>query len=191
MKINLILLFGFLMCFTFNVNAQSLTEQDSLKKSVKSEIDSRQLHGRWHLVEIILKLDESDGLGSKAEESFKTSTASQEKVKKQIQAGELAIITQFNYNNTYTHELVYSNPEVQFPSYKESGTWSFDNNTNQLSRKSKDQEITTLGLTVVKRLREDELVLELKYTDKEYEGIYKGLIQTVFLKRFLQTKAKD
>ena len=181
------------LCFGVNkyLIAQTTTKTDLINSSISNQINSSLLNGRWHLVEIVLELDDSDGLGPKAEESYKTSTESQRKVKQQIQNKELAIITQFNYDGTYTHELVYSNPEIRFPSYKELGTWTFDEKTSQLLRKAEDQEITTLGLTVIKRLNQDELVLELKYTDKEYDGIYKGLVQTVFLKRFWETKVNN
>ncbi len=190
MKFIYIFIFGiFFINNTTSLNAQSFIEKDSLNKSIKSKIDTRSLHGRWHLVEIILKLDNTNELGSKAEQAYKKSSESQRKVKKQIQQGELAIITQFNYDGTYSHQLVYADEKIRFPSYRETGTWTFNENSNQLLRKANNKEITTLEATIVKHLHKDELVLELTYTDLQYEGIYKGLTETLFLKRFHETKA--
>lgn len=170
------------------INAQSSIDSESLDSLKKSKFDSRNLHGRWHLVEIILALDDSDGLGAKAEEALQKSTESQRKVKQQIQAGELAIITQFNYDDTYIHELVYADPEIRFPSYREPGTWTFNENTHQLLRKANDQEIAMKKYTLM-MLDNDNLVLELRFTNHEYEGVYKGVVETIRLRRFRETKA--
>jgi|GEM_PF-3712392 len=182
MKLNFILILTSFL--SLSLNAQSVVDKEISKTSV----DSSFLHGRWHLVETILTLDNTNGLGSKAVEAHKNSSESQRKVKKQIQKGELAIITQFNYDGTYTHELVDADPALRFPRYRESGTWEYEPETNKLTRTSKDQEITTLSRTKVKKLNQNELVLELKYNEQDYEGLYKGLTETVYLKKVRETK---
>lgn len=168
-----------------------LAMTSTILAEAQSHFDSTDLHGRWHLVEITLELDASNGLGSKAEASFEKSTAAQSKVKQQIAAGDLAIVTQFNYNGTYSHQLISADPEVQFPSYRESGTWRFDPTTNELIRHATDQEITSLEVTVVKSLEGDDLILEQRYTEREYDGVYEGLVETIHLKRFYETRSNN
>ncbi|MEM6966601.1 MAG: DUF5004 domain-containing protein [Bacteroidota bacterium] len=172
MKLKYPLLIILFLGINVSIKCQSPNENTPLENSKISKINSSDLYGRWHLVEITLKIDDSEGLGSEVEESFIKSRISQQKVKKQIQNGELAIITRFNYDGTYTHELVFSAPEVRFPHYNESGTWSFDESTKQLARKSIDQEITTLESTEVKYLDQNKLILELRYTPSYSLSVY-------------------
>ncbi len=164
---------------------QIAAEKNSPDTTSTAQLEPRLLHGRWHQTAVTLTLDHSDGLGAKAEESIKTSIETQRSVKEQIQNGKLAIITQFNHDGTYTHELVYENPEIRFPAYRETGTWSLNKSTNVMSRKTDDPEgVTTLEQATVKSLDKNDLVLEARFT----EGDYKGIVETIKLRRVRDTK---
>ncbi len=148
------------------------------------EDDPSLFHGRWHQVEVTLRLDDSIGFTPEVAKSIKKSIATQERVKAQIQSGALAIITQFNHDGTFSHEIVYSDPAVKFPAWRETGTWSWDAPSNTLSRRADNVEMTTLALASVKKITPTELVLEVKFT----EGESKGIVETVYLSRFLEAQ---
>jgi len=169
------------------LSAQSSTEKAYTSDKQTISIDPIVLHGRWHLEEVILRLDDTNGLGANAEDAFKKSTESRRKVKQQIENGELAIITQYNHNGAYVHELVYSDPKLRFPFYSETGSWTFDGNTKQLIREPTDKELPTKKYRVM-TINDDSLVLELRFTADEYDGLYKGVVETLRLKRFRETK---
>ncbi len=153
--------------------------------SAQVSFKDEDFHGRWHLVEIKIELDSTAGVGSEARAAVRKSTASQAKVKKQIAAGELAIVTQFNHDGTYSHEVIYADPEIKFPRYRETGTWNYNDGKNELNRNAPDKEITTLENTKVLKVDENSMVLQLRYT----EGDYQGFVETVYLRKFDETKA--
>ena len=163
------------------VGAQSSTETDSTGPTPTSAVeDPRIFHGRWHQVEVHLSLDDSEGLGESAEASLTYSITAQKKVKRQIESGELAIVTQFNHDGTFSHEVIYADPSIRFPAWRETGTWAWDEESQLLTRKAEEMEITTLADAQVIRVSETELVLESKITG----GDSKGIVETVRLKRF-------
>ncbi|MEM7657240.1 MAG: hypothetical protein AAF399_13990 [Bacteroidota bacterium] len=167
--------------------AQSSTPPDSVDRDAAedaSPVDARLFHGRWHMTEVVLELDESIGYDAEAAASIEKSKATQRKVKRQIQAGELAIITQFNYDGTYTHELVYADPDTRFPAYRETGTWSWEATAQAMSRQVDGDGPTSLPHALVKRITDTELVLEVAFT----EGNSKGIVETVYLRRFAELK---
>lgn len=125
-----------LLCYT-GLSAQTV-------ESEKLDLRRNMFHGRWHQVEIKIELDSTDNLGSKARETVKRSAKSQAKVKKQIAAGELAVVTQFNHDGTFSHQVIYAGNTYKFSTYRETGTWSFDAQNYILKREALDQEYTTL-----------------------------------------------
>ena len=185
MKLQYALLFIAFIGFSSTMAAQSRLEHDSLETAKSSIIDSSLFHGRWHQVEVILTLDESIGLAQNIEERIEKSIETQKRVKEQIENGELAIITQFNYDGTFSHEIVYSNPAVRFPAWRETGNWNWNENNSTISRKAENKEFTTLELSSVKKVSRDELILEVTFT----KGESLGIVETVHFKRFLETKS--
>ncbi len=174
-----------ILTINLSLNAQSFVENESQINNSMLSVGSSTFHGRWHQVEVILTLDDSIGFAPNVKETIKKSIETQRKVKEQIQNGELAIITQFNHDGTFSHEIVYSNPKIRFPAWRETDTWSWDDNINTMSRKAENMEFTSLELATVKKNNNDELVLQVKFMN----GEAKGIVETVYLRRFLETKA--
>jgi hypothetical protein len=166
------------------LSAKSLNEKKHILNESAASIDSTLFHGRWHQVEVIVTLDDSNGLAPNAEEQIKKSNETQKKVKKQIQNGELAIITQFNFDGTFTHESVYSNPKVRFPAWRETGKWYWNRTDNTIYRKADNMEFTTLELAKVKKINDTELILEVKFNGAES----KGIVETVRLQKIIEPK---
>ena len=146
--------------------------------------DIRGLHGRWHQVEVTLRIDASLGVGPKAETALVRSQEIQRKVKQDIREGRMAVITQFNHDNTYSKEVLYTE-QKRFPHYRALGVWSCDEATRRLVRNSSDAENPIRQETTILHLGSDDLVLQLVFDEDEYQGI----VETIRLQRFVETSA--
>ncbi|NRA30161.1 MAG: hypothetical protein HRU11_07845 [Parvularculaceae bacterium] len=96
----------------------------------------------------------------------------------------MAVITQFNHDNTYSKEVLYTE-QKRFPHYRELGVWSFDEATRRLVRNSSDAENPIRQETTILHLGSDDLVLQLVFDEDEYQGI----VETIRLQRFVETSA--
>jgi len=140
--------------------------------------EARQV--RRHLVEVPLRVDETSTAGPEAQEAARKSNKTQANVRRQIERGEFAIISQFNRDGTYTHEVVDSDSSRPFPRYRESGRWTLDVDTRTLSRTNDKAELATAESSQVIAATQDELVLEIRYRDEALSG----LVETIRLRRF-------
>ncbi|MEM1067893.1 MAG: hypothetical protein AAGG48_28840 [Planctomycetota bacterium] len=145
------------------------------------------IHGRWHQVEVRLHVDDSSGVGSEARNAADKSSRTQARVKKQIESGEIGIITQFNRDGTYTHEIIDSDPAMPFPRYRESGQWNLDVSKRILSRIDDHAGTATAETATLIAVERNELVLEIRYRD----GQLKGLVETIQLKRFHELESQS
>lgn len=148
-------------------------------------IEDAQLQGRWHLVEVVFELDETNGVGSKAYETLARSRERQAKVRDDIRQGKIAIISQFNPDGSYSHEVVSGDTGNRIPYYREHGRWHFDPASAMLTRKSTDQEVTTLEECIVTRLTDSEMELRVSFT----EGENKGIVEINRLRKHSVTRA--
>lgn len=150
-------------------------------------IKDAQIHGRWHLVEVVFALVETNGVGSKASETLARSRERQAKVKEDIRQGKIAIVTRLNSDGSYSHEVLTGNTGNLVPVYSERGDWRFDSERSLLSRQANNQEITTLEECVVTRLTDSEMELRVTFTD----GENKGIVEINHLRKHSETGALE
>ena len=143
------------------------------------DVKPASIQGRWHQVDVQLRIDDSSGVGTKARAALAKSTKTQIRVKQQIERGEFGIITQFNRDGTYTHEIVDADPTKPFPRYRETGRWKLDVSTRILRRTNDQAEIATAEVAELITATSDKIVLEIRFQEDEL----KGLIETITLRR--------